>query len=782
MVRLTNVAIGIGLCIFLIASLGQVAQAAPPGTSSEVNVTVSGTGSTTGSENEIVYRLTITVPKGQGEINLRVANWEDPIKTPGENIKTVTRGPLSTVISIDGKKGKTTNHTAVVPVKVFSSGNNIDSEPKVVPTPVVEPLKDRSNLTVTEEYSLSGVDNYYMSSGSAFIGNYETKSFNEGGVNITVVKSSKAENESLNYGTKRMRGLGAAFAWYMSNVTEIDIFVVPNRGFKTSVVNRRLDRKKSSFIFTGENGQFNSIIAENTHIATDHYYTPKVRWLTEAWDGYYRNIIDGYYASDNGSYHYNPDSLDDNTHYYESADLTSQSRSRFADYTKGRVLLGHIHYRIHKKTNGKKGITDVFRRLNTKRRVNYQSLKKAIKAETGVVLGAQFRRWMNGQGMPDPKGNTTTYALPKAFYTNKFDIDGDGVPFRTEHELGSDWTREDTDNDGLDDDDELRKYNTSLTQADTDGDGLDDRFEAIGMEQKHGFTLDPASNDTDNDGLSDGKELRLNESGGVSPIIPDSDSDGLTDGEEVKQYNTSPTNPDSDSDSLEDGKEITLSTDPKDPDSDGDGIKDGRETEGDGLTPITGVRTDPTAVDTDNDGMNDLAEIKAGRDPAGYDLDNDGINDTREIELGLLPNKTDTDGDGLSDPRELNLSTNATLPDTDDDGLEDGREVKLGTNPTAVDTDNDGLTDGEEVDKYGTDPTLKDTDGDGIPDGKEVTSNTDPLEKDSDDDGTPDGLGEGYEKQPTVTDTEQTATRGPGFTMVTGAAAVVVMILIHRRH
>lgn len=80
------------------------------------------------------------------------------------------------------------------------------------------------------------------------------------------------------------------------------------------------------------------------------------------------------------------------------------------------------------------------------------------------------------------------------------------------------------------------------------------------------------SEDSDNDGLSDQDEQRT----GTDPNNPDSDDDGIQDGDELV-IGSDPNNPDSDGDGLRDGDELTNGTDPNDADSDGDGITDGDE-------------------------------------------------------------------------------------------------------------------------------------------------------------------------------------------------------------
>ena len=54
---------------------------------------------------------------------------------------------------------------------------------------------------------------------------------------------------------------------------------------------------------------------------------------------------------------------------------------------------------------------------------------------------------------------------------------------------------------------------------------------------------------------------------GTDPDVPDTDDDGLSDGEEVRTYATDPTKADSDGDGANDGDEIAADTDPNDPTS-----------------------------------------------------------------------------------------------------------------------------------------------------------------------------------------------------------------------
>lgn len=149
---------------------------------------------------------------------------------------------------------------------------------------------------------------------------------------------------------------------------------------------------------------------------------------------------------------------------------------------------------------------------------------------------------------------------------------------------------------------------------DTDGDGLPDidelvgwpiRIDATGRPQgilERWVTSDPDNDDTDGDGLIDGRERQV----GSDPNLNDTDGDGLSDLDEVVRWATSPVSVDSDADSrgqnpdpssapnasLFDGAELRLTPDPED-----------------ASTMIAGpLATNPLQADTDGDGVWDGAE------------------------------------------------------------------------------------------------------------------------------------------------------------------------------
>ena len=109
------------------------------------------------------------------------------------------------------------------------------------------------------------------------------------------------------------------------------------------------------------------------------------------------------------------------------------------------------------------------------------------------------------------------------------DIDNDGINNLTEFYAGTLELSNinDEDNDGLDDDWEI-KYFGNLDQdakGDFDGDGL------TNLQEMNAGT-DPTKEDTDGDGMSDKDEIDA----GLDPLNPDEDNDGLPDGWEMKFF------------------------------------------------------------------------------------------------------------------------------------------------------------------------------------------------------------------------------------------------------
>ncbi len=206
----------------------------------------------------------------------------------------------------------------------------------------------------------------------------------------------------------------------------------------------------------------------------------------------------------------------------------------------------------------------------------------------------------------------------------------------------------------------------SSGDADPDNDGLSNKIEKE-------LGTDPKKADSDGDGLNDGDEMNRWQ---TNPLRVDSDDDGLIDGVEVGQYKTDPRKADTDADGLKDGDEIKrFRTDPLQADTDGDGLSDGAE--------VNQYKTNPLRVDSDGDGLNDGAEVQYKSDPLKTDTDGDGLSDGAEVnQYKTDPAKADTDGDGLNDGDEVNkYKTEPVTSDTDGGGVADGAEVKIGSNP-----------------------------------------------------------------------------------------------------
>jgi hypothetical protein len=207
--------------------------------------------------------------------------------------------------------------------------------------------------------------------------------------------------------------------------------------------------------------------------------------------------------------------------------------------------------------------------------------------EQSVATPIPGRRVIESPGTPTPE---VAEALPAATRTARptvsddADDDGDGLTNAEEDAAGTDPNLADTDEDGLTDGDEVNDIGTSPLSADTDSDGVLDGDEvAQGTDPLDGIAAAPteetptneagpaeeptpasavaAPGDSDGDGLEDAIEVEL----GTDPADADTDDDGLTDGDEYYVHQTGTRNPDSDGDGVVDGVEITNGTDPNDP-------------------------------------------------------------------------------------------------------------------------------------------------------------------------------------------------------------------------
>ncbi len=362
--------------------------------------------------------------------------------------------------------------------------------------------------------------------------------------------------------------------------------------------------------------------------------------------------------------------------------------------------------------------------------------------------------------------------------------DGDGFDNIDEFLAGTDPHDEDSDDDGLWDDEEASPWygiGTDPNDPDSDDDGLPD-----GWEDDHG--LDPLS-DTGPDGADgnpDGDAFtNLQELGyGISPSNHDGtagddmDGDGLTNAGELAE-GTHPYQWDSDGDRLGDGDEVgSHGTDPLDPDSDDDGLPDSAEigyhvfwdsfeetSIGDAWIQGGDLpwQIDATTANHDfqsarsgaiGDSQTSEMELEvellgAGRVDFRYRTSTEAGHDALRFSVDAAsPTSYSGSIDWNFAGQSLAAGTHtlrwvyekdAAGSDGDDavwvDGVYVGVEA-TGTSPNDPDSDDDGLTDGAELLSHGTDPMDDDSDDDGLLDGTEINQHlTDPLDSDSDDDG-----------------------------------------------
>jgi len=192
---------------------------------------------------------------------------------------------------------------------------------------------------------------------------------------------------------------------------------------------------------------------------------------------------------------------------------------------------------------------------------------------------------------------------------------------------------DDTDGDGLTDEDEL-DLGTDPDDPDSDGDGVYDGVEVgegeVALDTDGDGTIDALDTDDDDDGILTEDETDDTEPGSELEAYPDTDGDGVPDFRDT----------DSDDDGFEDSVE-------GDVDSDADGIPDYRD------------------LDSDDDSVLDEVELDEDSDGDGKDdrIDPDDDGDTLpSIEEG----EVDTDGDGTPDYLDV---------DSDDDGTDDSVEL-----------------------------------------------------------------------------------------------------------
>lgn len=185
--------------------------------------------------------------------------------------------------------------------------------------------------------------------------------------------------------------------------------------------------------------------------------------------------------------------------------------------------------------------------------VDVENLPKPQKVKAGECVDKPF--------MPKREGY-----LFENWYTDKecFELYNFDTAIDSDLTLYANWVKiTDKDNDGIDDDIELLLGLNPETD-DTDGDGLTDYQEAVTVgtnptvADSDNNGLNDAEDDQDGDGLSNKYELEI----GTNPVLKDSDGDNLNDFDELNVYGTDPLNRDTDGDGAEDGIEILYGSNP----------------------------------------------------------------------------------------------------------------------------------------------------------------------------------------------------------------------------
>ena len=292
------------------------------------------------------------------------------------------------------------------------------------------------------------------------------------------------------------------------------------------------------------------------------------------------------------------------------------------------------------------------------------------------------------------------------FYYHGFDTDGTIVKYEIDFEGDGVYDFTDTNEGWLNHTYEQTSYNGIERAAFTAELKVTDDDDKTGVKYVTDIAVSPAlTDDTDGDGLTNEEEIYTY---GTNMDNADFDRDTLNDYQELLIYNTDPYKHDTDSDGIRDDREILIAgffglnaTDDADgdglpnildADSDNDGIKDGTEytfARPDTYDPVeiqildynNWDGTNPYRSDTDFDGISDYAEEEETAiwgvlsKPHLYlsgkngDTDNDALSDYEEVYVyASESHKRDTDGDGLEDGIDLQpLTEVVTMGILDDD-------------------------------------------------------------------------------------------------------------------
>ncbi len=230
------------------------------------------------------------------------------------------------------------------------------------------------------------------------------------------------------------------------------------------------------------------------------------------------------------------------------------------------------------------------------------------------------------------------------------------------------------------------------------------------------FGTDPLKADTDNDGITDGRELFL----GINPNsrdagkVIDTDGDGLFDDEE-ELCGSNKNLPDTDRDGIPDVIECLLGFNPTSLDSDGDTLLDYLEFDSTNPLVNTAPMFDPVLLSTAMTRCSDAPNCVYATPPSS-------------LLTRTNPKLADTDGDGRNDNIEIQVPCTYTVFG--------GSAVQVFSHPRFAQSEQsvglpaDGLNDHQECSVHFTNPLHPDTDGDLRNDGAEITAGLNPLRQD----------------------------------------------------
>ncbi|MEE9325831.1 MAG: OmpA family protein [Cocleimonas sp.] len=263
------------------------------------------------------------------------------------------------------------------------------------------------------------------------------------------------------------------------------------------------------------------------------------------------------------------------------------------------------------------------------------------------------------------------------------DQDEDGLTDTLEAQLKLNPNNKDSDGDGISDAKEVGE-NTN-TPLDTDHDGIidaldivddsDDDNDSLTNAQEIKLASNPKNNDSDGDGINDNEEVGSNISdpldtdadGILNLNDPDDDNDSLETKFEIK-IGTNPLSTDSDGDGIADNLEIGSNKEQLQ-DTDKDGQINAVDTDDDNDKLPTSIEltlgTNPLKADTDGDGISDVIEVGKNTDKP-IDSDGDG-----KIDALDASNKNEVEGTGIKvavkdDETSKPVDTDITTPTADD--------------------------------------------------------------------------------------------------------------------